>query len=95
MNISTNKIKAYQLKEASVKDAKATPPTIGAREKTIHGLGLCNNIILTNIKMHICRYINSCMRRYSHRETCLIYRLNSLIVEIFNLWASCLEIVPL
>lgn len=32
--------KPNQLKEASVKDANATPPTMGTREKTTHGLGL-------------------------------------------------------
>lgn len=30
---------AYQLKEASVKDAKETPATIGNKEQTIHKLG--------------------------------------------------------
>lgn len=31
----------YQLKEASVNDASATPPTIGKREETIQKLGIC------------------------------------------------------
>ena len=34
----------YQLKEASVADASATPPTIGTREATTHGVGICNKI---------------------------------------------------
>ena len=32
---------SYQLKEASVKDANATPPTIGIREETTHKDGIC------------------------------------------------------
>ena len=31
----------YQLKEASVIDAKATPPTIGIRDETTHSVGNC------------------------------------------------------
>jgi len=32
----------YQLKETSVIDAKATPPTIGRREETTHKVGICS-----------------------------------------------------
>lgn len=32
---------SYQLKETSVNEAKATPPTIGTREETTHREGLC------------------------------------------------------
>lgn len=32
---------SYQLKEASVNEAKATPPTIGTREETTQMEGLC------------------------------------------------------
>lgn len=32
---------SHQLKEASVKDANATPPTIGTREETTQRVGLC------------------------------------------------------
>lgn len=31
---------SYQLKEASVIDARATPPTIGRREPTTQGVGI-------------------------------------------------------
>lgn len=31
----------HQLKEASVNDASATPPTIGTREETTQGVGVC------------------------------------------------------
>lgn len=34
---------AYQLNEASVIDAKATPPTTGTREDTTHTVGNCQN----------------------------------------------------
>lgn len=33
----------YQLKEASVIDAKATPPTTGRRDETTHSVGYCSN----------------------------------------------------
>lgn len=32
---------AYQLKEASVKDARATPPTMGTSEETTQKEGFC------------------------------------------------------
>ena len=32
---------ANQLKEDSVRDAKATPPTIGTRDNTTHTVGNC------------------------------------------------------
>jgi hypothetical protein len=32
---------SYQLKEASVRDASATPPTIGRRDITTQGVGNC------------------------------------------------------
>lgn len=34
---------SYQLKEASVADAIATPPTTGRRDKTTHIEGNCQN----------------------------------------------------
>lgn len=37
----TSVVCSYQLKEASVKDARATPPTIGTREETTQRVGLC------------------------------------------------------
>lgn len=36
--------KSYQLKEASVTDARATPPTIGTREPITQGVGLCQKM---------------------------------------------------
>lgn len=33
--------RGYQLKEASVADASATPPTTGTREPTTHAVGFC------------------------------------------------------
>jgi hypothetical protein len=35
---------SYQLKDASVTDASATPPTIGKREATTHGVGVCRSM---------------------------------------------------
>lgn len=41
---------SYQLKEASVNDANATPPTIGAKEATTHREGFCvQRITKTNV----------------------------------------------
>jgi len=37
----TEHIRSYQLKEASVIDASATPPTIGTSEPITQGVGLC------------------------------------------------------
>lgn len=31
----------YQLKEASVREANATPPTIGTRDNITHMVGIC------------------------------------------------------
>jgi hypothetical protein len=35
---------SYQLNDASVTDASATPPTIGKRVATTHGVGFCRII---------------------------------------------------
>jgi len=40
--------RGYQLKEASVADANATPPTIGTREPTTHAVGACKKIKVKN-----------------------------------------------
>jgi hypothetical protein len=36
--------RSYQLNEASVTDASATPPTIGRREPTTQGVGICHKV---------------------------------------------------
>lgn len=38
----------YQLNEASVRDANATPPTIGTRDNTTKGVGICKVIMYEN-----------------------------------------------
>lgn len=40
MNIDILKHWSYQLKEASVADANATPPTIGRMDATTQGVGV-------------------------------------------------------
>lgn len=34
----------YQLKEASVREAKPTPPTMGIRDNTTHIVGICTDV---------------------------------------------------
>jgi len=39
---SSSVVITYQLKETSVIDANATPPTIGIREENTHRVGICS-----------------------------------------------------
>ena len=39
---------SYQLKDASLNDANATPPTTGMREETIQKVGHCKHEIVKN-----------------------------------------------
>lgn len=45
------RIVCYQLKEASVKDANATPPTIGTSEETTQIFGLCVHSMVKKLKV--------------------------------------------
>lgn len=44
---------AYQLKEASVAEASATPPTTGTSEATIQGVGICQKNVCKNCRKSI------------------------------------------
>jgi hypothetical protein len=60
---------SYQLKEASVRDASATPPTIGRRDITTQGVGNCE-FQLSGTKQESRRllsyYIDSCTTIWQH-----------------------------
>ena len=52
MNIDILKHSSYQLKDASVADANATPPTMGRRDATTQGVGVFKDT-KTNIRVKI------------------------------------------
>ena len=57
-------IVTYQLKDASVRDANATPPTIGRRDNTTQGVGNCKITHLSEKKQEarkILSYCESCV----------------------------------